>query len=433
MVDDDANIEDFAVYIDDVNSKHFTVWLDDEKSAYSHLEALPEHDLTTLNITWPDSFVELGVRPMSSKMVQNVTISSLDHRVQYSIISLCLLSILVVLCVIFLQFLWRRNEIIRASSWKLNLITCTGCLLCHCTIILYGSKHNVALCNLRFWFLCISFTMVFMPLFMKTYRISIFVTGVLGVKNIQDYHLVIGVIICLLIDTLILVIFTVLDPDRAVLLNGQRYSVHALLDIQEQYAVCAKGWDHEWDDEDTISWALFVVITLWKGIQLAFGGTVAMIVSRNRLGFIRQYDESHAQAHSILIVIVVALMGCIPIVLKEVNNPTAYYLDLGICGVLITNVVLAANFFPRLWAVFNGQEEVFKQSCTDAVAFESVVKRLMKKRGQPSMLRLWSAVESQQSAEMVSLRASTDSNSSRLNESRRVLRTTSEESPLMPD
>ena len=404
VVDDDGKIEDFAV------------WIDDEKNG----SFVNDVDLTALNITWPDAFVELGVRPMSSKMVQNVTVSSLNYRVQYSIISLSIVSMAVVLCVIFLQFLWRRNEIIRASSWKLNLITCTGCLLCHCTIILYGSKHNVALCNLRFWFLCISFTMVFMPLFMKTYRISIFVTGVLGVKNIQDYHLVIGVIICLLIDTLILAIFTILDPDRAILTNGDRYPHHALLDIQEQYAVCAKGLDHEWDAVDVMnstSYVFLLVIVLWKGMQLVFGGTVAMIVSRSRLDYIHKYDESRAHAISILFAIVVTLMSCIPIILKEVNNPTAYYLDLGICGILITNVVLAANFIPRLWAVYRGKEEVFKQSCPDAMAFETVWKQTLKKKGKSYMVRLWSQVES---TEMVRLQPSSDSSALSRSESSRL-------------
>lgn len=287
-----------------------------------------------------------------------------------------------------------------------QMITCGGCILTHSSIVIYGLEHSVYLCNIRYWLLCIAFTMVFMPLFMKSYRISLIFTGMLTVKKVSDYRLVLGVGVCLVVDTLILGTFTILKPDGAVLTSGRLYTVHQLLDVQEQYPVCANGWEVGHDERSTISTVFLIVTCLWKGLQLAFGGTVAMIVSRVRLEYMHKYDETTAQAKSILAAILVMVMGSLPVVLNAVHDPTGCYLILGICGTLITNVVLAANFIPRLWAVHKGQESKFRESCDQAVAFESVLKRTLRKRGKRFMVSLWSEVERQQTAEMVRLRKS---------------------------
>ena len=45
------------------------------------------------------------------------------------------------------------NVIIKASSWKLNVLTCTGCLLTYFTVIVYYYQINVW-CNIHLLLIC---------------------------------------------------------------------------------------------------------------------------------------------------------------------------------------------------------------------------------------------------------------------------------------
>lgn len=75
-------------------------------------------------------------------------------------------------------FYYREKKLIKNTSWKLNLIMCSGCGLMYIAMILFGVDEQFsninypALCNFRIWLIIISFTIIFMPLFFKTYRIS---------------------------------------------------------------------------------------------------------------------------------------------------------------------------------------------------------------------------------------------------------------------
>eukprot|EP01083_Nonionella_stella_P034289 93856_1 len=364
IIDNNGNIDYFAVWAQRINVT------DDEDTE--------ECEECSNRIIWPDAFIEKDMMPRSEKKLTYETVRT-DKAAVVVISTLCVMSMIVVVITIVVQWRWRDNEILRAASWKLNVLTCIGCLLGQFTIMMYGWPENIVYCNMREWLLAISFTLLFMPLFMKTYRVSVIFTGMLIVQSLGDFKLVLGVAMCLVIDLIILIIFTSIDPEHVSLVDGAIRSVHALLDVQEQYVYCIKNVDNTQYDR------IFVfVISGWKGLQLLFGLAVALVVSRITLEHIHKFNETNSQIFAILFTGVVFISAAIPIVFGQVRHPTSYYLVLGIGGLLITNVVLAANVMPRLWAVYKGHEKKFKSNQEDV--FKDAMKNAYRNRTKKSLL-----------------------------------------------
>ena len=94
-----------------------------------------------------------------------------------------IISMLFIILSGIVTFIYRKNKIVKAASWRLNLITCIGCILAYISVIIYGIEPNDFLCNARESLVIISFTLVFMPLFAKTYRISAIFNGMLQMKR----------------------------------------------------------------------------------------------------------------------------------------------------------------------------------------------------------------------------------------------------------
>ena len=260
--------------------EYFAVWDDSYNTSEADIDDTDESDCNncTQDIIWPDAFVERDMQPRSEKLITYEVVSC-NVTVEVVFTVLCILSICIVLFAIYLQWRWRKNKILMAASWKLNILTCTGCIMSHFVIIMYSWPSTTALCNIREWFLAISFTLVFMPLFMKTYRLSVLFTGMLKVRTMSDYKLVIGVLICLLLDCIIMSVFTAIEIDDIELVNGPKYSVHELWDVQQLYVYCNKDGKHFGGGHGTDK-VFVVVIASWKAIQLLYGLCVALVDSR---------------------------------------------------------------------------------------------------------------------------------------------------------
>ena len=194
-------------------------------------------EIITNDIVWPKDFTEA---PVSQKQTERrLKSKAINFKIYLPLSILSFLSIIIVLLTGFTTFKYRRNSIIKAASWKLNLITCIGCVIAYITLFLYGIPVNDILCNIKEWLIIISFTLVFMPLFSKTYRISYIFTGWLDQRKIDDYKLVFFVLICLLFDILLLGIFTLIAPYSIVQINdGDPVKFNAVKEIQYEYNVC---------------------------------------------------------------------------------------------------------------------------------------------------------------------------------------------------
>ncbi len=380
VIDNNGTIDYFGVWADYINATDSDTQTTDTEtdSEYDHEE--PECEECTVDIIWPDEFIAHGLIPRSNKLIEYRQVGINSFAI--TLITICsLISMCFVILTIIISWKWRENIIIRAASWKLNILTCIGCLLTQMTIIMYSWEPTLYLCNLREWLMCISFTLVFMPLFLKTYRVSVIFTGMLTVNTIKDFKLVIGVLICLLIDSIILTIFTILEVEHVVSINGPKYEIHKLLDIQEQYLYCIK-------DESNKKFDIIFsfVISGWKVIQLLFGLSVALIVSRVSLEYMQVFNETNSQIFATMFTIIIFVIGALPLVAGQIKHPTHYFIVMGVAGLLITNVVLGANVVPRLWAVFKGHEQKFQ--CGQDEAFKSAMKSAFKNRTKRSLMNI---------------------------------------------
>ena len=194
------------------------------------------------------------------------------------------LSIIIGIVFIVLIIKLRENKAIKAVSWKLNIVSIIGSIILSITQILFGIDENMQsytenddkftfLCNFRTWLLAISFTLLFMPLFLKTYRIGqIFrVTNDLRVKDITDTKLVYATLCCVLTDIIILFIFVLIDPlSRQYQDSGNAETIDALQQVQHTYGLC-----------NCNDYASFLAIfSVWKVTQLLFGCYAAMTVTQ---------------------------------------------------------------------------------------------------------------------------------------------------------
>lgn len=159
-------------------------------------------------------------------------------------------------------------------------------------------------------------------------------------------------------------------------------NVHALHQIQEQYLYCIKNEDQN----DLYNVVFLFTMCGWKAGQLLFGLSVAMIVSRIGLEYVQKFNETNSQIFAIIFTIVVFISAAIPIIFRQVIDPTDYYWVLGVCGLLITNVVLGANVLPRLWAVYRGKEAKFQLSQQDIIKVQ--MKAKYRNRSKQSLMNI---------------------------------------------
>lgn len=224
VVNHHGEIDYFAIWVSSMDSKQ-------PRLATNRDDGLLGSSINLDDIVWPDLFMEYGVYPQSSKAI-DYRVESVDETVVIITRSLSVVSMVIVIVVLILHGIWRNHQILRAASWRLNMITCSGCMCAYLTVIAFGVYPTDIWCNVREWMMVIAWTLTFMPLFLKTYRVSVIFTGMMKVKTVEDYKLVIGVGLSLLVDITILAVFTLIEPERVSLVDGPVDSVHELLDIQ---------------------------------------------------------------------------------------------------------------------------------------------------------------------------------------------------------
>eukprot|EP01083_Nonionella_stella_P294515 1001153_1 len=137
------------------------------------------HQLNVSKIHWPSAFVEKGIIPHTDIITYEEMIS-LPVSASVCTVSVSLLSIIYAACCICLSIHYRQHKVIRAVSWRFNIVICMGAILGYTATIIYSIDEvflddtyilGIA-CNVRIWVTTIAFTLLFMPLFAKPYRLS---------------------------------------------------------------------------------------------------------------------------------------------------------------------------------------------------------------------------------------------------------------------
>ncbi|CDW59041.1 Gamma aminobutyric acid type B receptor subunit [Trichuris trichiura] len=139
--------------------------------------------------------------------------------VMCSLVSLC---ILVAISLLVVNIYFRNHKFIKMSSPYVNNLIILGSIVTYCSVILLGVDTRIVseqwfsmVCTAKVWTLCFGFTLTFGSMFSKTWRVhSIFTDVHLHKKAIKDYKLFLLVGVLLLIDSIILVTWVIVDPMR---------------------------------------------------------------------------------------------------------------------------------------------------------------------------------------------------------------------------
>ena len=329
------------------------------------------------NITWPKYFVERGIEPRSG-IKTTERIQDISQHVRTPLYIFCCLSLVITLIYASLTWHYHTNRVLRAASWRINLVMCVGCLFGYISIIIYGvDEHWVNagpsftfLCNFRLWLWILSYTLLFMPLFMKTYRLSRIFSEILEKKHLSDTKLLKGIGICITVDLLLLTIYTSIEPLQRLYIEGELKPIDELQETQYMYGSC--------ETTNGTQYIYYALIALWKAIETLFGLYCALSVSRVGRKELTQFDETTQQLLSILFLFI-ALCVALPVgALGPSTNPSFYYGVIGVLTLSVGNVTTTLNMLPRLWALVRGNaEEKFSQSADEKLE-DMIVDKLRK-------------------------------------------------------
>ena len=348
------------------------------------------YKLDAAKIVWPKYFRDKQMIPRSEPLMYQ-KYKNIPILLTLIIFVVAMLSILIAIGFIITLSCHRNNKIILAASWRLNIVMCIGSIIGYIAIILYGIDQEILgritnsdqtelvsniLCNARIWMIFISFTIIFMPLFAKTYRLSRIFNSILTKKVITDRSLFCIVGICVITDITLLGIFTSIEPLTRVYLLSTTEIIDELQTIQYLCGHCS------FDKGDIFIFCYYGFILLWKVCEALFGIYVALNVSRIERQITTEFDkfdETQVQIASISFTFVIIGIAIPIFILSPSNDPLIRYLVISISVIFIGNVVLFLNLFPRLYAVIRGQEAKFKRS--QAEVLEMKIKEQLRKLG----------------------------------------------------
>ena len=313
-----------------------------------------------------------------------------------AVFSFSCFSILIVFICIALLICYRNTPIIKGGSWRLNIIICFGAFLAYLRVILYcvdevhlTGYSNVQeilnkTCNIRTWMVTICFTLLFIPLFAKTYRLSQIFNGILAHRNISDNKLFMLVLGNLLIDVVILSIVTWWKPLSRYHIHETPVPIDELQSEQDVYYVCSFEPQNYFGP---YYFYVYGIITAWKLIQTSWGIHVCCNVSRINVGDgktvfskLWQLEETGVQIFSLLFTFVAVAVAVPIFVIGILHEQMAlHYLVMVVAMLLIVNVIVWLNVAPRIIAVVCCHKTVkFRRSPSEQikVAVERELTRL---------------------------------------------------------
>ena len=122
-------------------------------------------------IIFPTDFTEKGMIPRSDVLVL-YQIKTINVAFFMAMLVLLCTSILVAFFFIAMLLCFARNKVIKAASWRLNILLCVGAILLYLSALLYCADERMldeaqqlnVLCNVRLWAVTISVSEPFMPI-----------------------------------------------------------------------------------------------------------------------------------------------------------------------------------------------------------------------------------------------------------------------------
>lgn len=233
----------------------------------------------------------------------------------------------------------QRHIVFRASSPVFLSIVILGCVLAFISVFFWMGVPSANWCNLRIWLGGLGFSITYSALIMKNYRIwRLFSKSSLKVFKITNMELILkGVLPMTLIESAILIAWTVADPYKPVINTTSTF----LSDTQE-YLTC--------QSKDVWPVALFLCT---KGVLLVCGVLVSYKIKNVKR---KLYNESKSIGWAIYNTV---FIGVIAIAIMLII-PYNVGIEAGIIGfaiMLIGGSVLFFLFFPKLRRVHFGTGE----------------------------------------------------------------------------
>eukprot|EP01084_Bolivina_argentea_P144167 253021_1 len=335
--------------------------------------------LDTDNVSFPTNFTDKGIQPQSTEIIIPVWVTI--YRPAFWIFSVIISGLSFLLCVIYMILLYKfkNRSIIKAMSWKLILIMCCGVLLAYIAAFLYGIDeyyiYNDAqewefLCNFRLSILHFSITLGFVPLFVKTYRISkIFNTKSLRVYIIKDKRLFIVIGILLAIDVLLLSILYIVGRLHRIYLvstmdesNNEKYLENAGFEYMNDPLYAAQLQFGSCEHMHRYGFYIHMIMLVIKMLMFVYGLYLAISI-------IRVPGKKFNDSFEIVVSVLIASSLMIIVVPLEIFVPvtTIFGINFRYCAIvgsilIATNIGIASLVLPRFIAIFKNKEDEYTKS-----------------------------------------------------------------------
>ena len=128
-----------------------------------------------ITIYFPNYFDgKASPKPLSSPLT-HITSIGVDESVYWTVITLCIVFMILIIICIILMLKERKHPIIAISSYKLNIMVSCGCILV--LFIVSIQRTGDFGCILIWYGYSVPFTLIFMPVFKKLYQVHIVMRG----------------------------------------------------------------------------------------------------------------------------------------------------------------------------------------------------------------------------------------------------------------
>eukprot|EP01084_Bolivina_argentea_P282105 482821_1 len=196
------------------------LYYDDDRNSYVPV-------INVSKIVWPHYFTDMGISPRSHQHIQKEILPTglISLISTWSIFVLSVVSIAVALFIMVSLCIYSKKNIV-IQQWYIGYFICSGAILGYCSVILFTLDEgglfklfklfNVSdtlleiCCNLRVCLLILSYSLIFIPWFAKTYELTC-------ADPIRDYILLLSYAYIILVMLLIYQPYQrieIEDPDK---------------------------------------------------------------------------------------------------------------------------------------------------------------------------------------------------------------------------
>lgn len=271
-------------------------------------------------------------------------VASSPSGVFFSILAVVLIATSIALAVV--MWIYREEDVIRASSVNFCLIIIFGSILVYSSLFFWEVEPTSRVCMGRAWFGFLGFSLVLGCLTAKNYRIwKIFKNSKLRKIRLSDQQLLFVVLGLLSFDVIILVIWEIVDPMVPYLYTS------TLLEENEAFYDC---------NSDHLS--IWVTILFAEKLALVLLGCLLAFKTRSKV--LDKYNESKIIGFSMYNILIIATL-CILLVtmLDSAVQVTFSFVSIGI--LIPVGSTMLALFLPKLLTLAGFLKALTMQESSD--------------------------------------------------------------------